>query len=139
MRPFIWESAARDSFVESVQAMRQRVTDNIPAADVDRQIKLGPGGLRDVEFTVQLLQLVHGRTDESVRTQSTTDSIAALAKASYIGRKDAHDFADNYATLRVMEHRIQLLYMRRTHLMPVKENDRRSLARAMNSPWPPPS
>ncbi|WP_272878575.1 bifunctional [glutamine synthetase] adenylyltransferase/[glutamine synthetase]-adenylyl-L-tyrosine phosphorylase [Rothia nasimurium] len=137
MRPFIWESAARDSFVESVQAMRQRVTDNIPAADVDRQIKLGPGGLRDVEFTVQLLQLVHGRTDESVRTQSTTDSIAALAKASYIGRKDAHDFADNYATLRVMEHRIQLLYMRRTHLMPVKENDRRSLARAMNSPLAP--
>nr|WP_083091744.1 bifunctional [glutamine synthetase] adenylyltransferase/[glutamine synthetase]-adenylyl-L-tyrosine phosphorylase [Rothia nasimurium] len=137
MRPFIWESAARDSFVESVQAMRQRVTDNIPATEIDRQIKLGPGGLRDVEFTVQLLQLVHGRTDETVRTQSTTDSIAALAKASYIGRKDAIDFAENYATLRVMEHRIQLLYMRRTHLMPAKESDRRTLARAMNSPLAP--
>ncbi|WP_272878973.1 bifunctional [glutamine synthetase] adenylyltransferase/[glutamine synthetase]-adenylyl-L-tyrosine phosphorylase [Rothia nasimurium] len=134
MRPFVWESAARESFVESVQAMRRRVTDNIPAAEVDRQIKLGPGGLRDVEFTVQLLQLVHGRTDETVRTQTTTDSITALAKASYIGRADAQDFAENYATLRVMEHRIQLLYMRRTHLMPAKENDRRALARALSSP-----
>lgn len=134
MHPFVWESAGRDSFVESVQAMRGRVTDNIPAAEVDRQIKLGPGGLRDVEFTVQLLQLVHGRTDDSVRTQTTTDSIAALARASYIGRADAHAFAENYASLRVMEHRIQLLYMRRTHLMPAKEQDRRVLARSMRSP-----
>lgn len=137
MRPFIWESAARESFVESVQAMRQRVTDHIPAAEVDRQIKLGPGGLRDVEFTVQLLQLVHGRTDPSVRTQSTTESIAALAKASYIGRADAQAFAEDYARLRLMEHRIQLLYMRRTHLMPAKEKDRLALARAMTSPLAP--
>lgn len=134
MRPFVWDSAGRDSFVQSVQDMRGRVTDNIPAAEVDRQIKLGPGGLRDVEFTVQLLQLVHGRTDDTVRTQTTTDSIAALARASYIGRADAHAFAENYAALRVMEHRIQLLYMRRTHLMPAKESDRRVLARSMSSP-----
>ncbi|MDO4897985.1 MAG: bifunctional [glutamine synthetase] adenylyltransferase/[glutamine synthetase]-adenylyl-L-tyrosine phosphorylase [Rothia sp. (in: high G+C Gram-positive bacteria)] len=134
MRPFIWESAGRESFVESVQQMRGRVTDNIPAAEVDRQIKLGPGGLRDVEFTVQLLQLVHGRTDESVRTQGTTESIMALSKASYIGRADARAFFDQYTALRLMEHRIQLLYMRRTHLMPAKENDRRTLARGLSSP-----
>lgn len=134
MHPFVWESAARDSFVESVQAMRGRVTDNIPAAEVDRQIKLGPGGLRDVEFTVQLLQLVHGRTDDSVRTQTTTDSIAALTRASYIGRADAHAFAESYAALRVMEHRIQLFHMRRTHLMPTKEQERRVLARSMTPP-----
>lgn len=134
MRPFVWESAGRESFVQSVQSMRGRVTDNIPAAEVDRQIKLGPGGLRDVEFTVQLLQLVHGRTDETVRTQTTTDSIAALARASYISRTDGHDFAETYAALRVMEHRIQLLYMRRTHLMPAKESDRRVLARSLSSP-----
>ena len=68
--PFVWDSAARESFVESVQAMRARVTDNIPPAQVEQQIKLGPGGLRDIEFTVQLLQLVHGRTDPTVRTKS---------------------------------------------------------------------
>ncbi|WP_455117773.1 [protein-PII] uridylyltransferase family protein, partial [Rothia mucilaginosa] len=87
--PFVWESAARESFVESVQAMRARVTDNIPPHQVDRQIKLGPGGLRDIEFTVQLLQLVHGRTDPAVRTKSTVDSLAALTAVSYISRTDA--------------------------------------------------
>lgn len=134
MTGFIWESAGRDSFVESVQAMRARVTDNIPKAEVDRQIKLGPGGLRDVEFTVQLLQLVHGRTDETVRSQTTTDSLVALTRASYIGRADATEFSDSYRKLRLMEHRIQLQYMRRTHLMPDKEADKKVLARAVVSP-----
>ena len=61
MAPLIWSSAGREGFVESVQAMRRRVTEHIPAAEEQRQIKLGRGGLRDVEFTVQLLQLVHGK------------------------------------------------------------------------------
>ncbi len=57
----------RDGFVTDVQAMRRRVIEHIPAAQADRQIKLGAGGLRDVEFAVQLLQLVHGRADPEVR------------------------------------------------------------------------
>ncbi len=131
VHPYIWESSGREGFVESVQAMRARVTDNIPSKETDWQLKLGPGGLRDIEFTVQLLQLVHGRTDESVRTQSTTASLEALSRASYIGRADAAQFADDYQYLRLMEHRIQLLYMRRTHLMPQKEAEQRILARSI--------
>ena len=57
LHPKVWASASRDNFVESARKMRERVTDHIPADEVSRQIKLGPGGLRDVEFTVQLLQL----------------------------------------------------------------------------------
>lgn len=116
--PLVWESSQRDGFVSSVQAMRRRVTENIPAEERDRQIKLGPGGLRDVEFTVQLLQLVHGRTDETVRTQATTDSLEALGQAGYIGRENADQFSARYRWLRLLEHRIQLFRMRRTHLMP---------------------
>ena len=51
--------------------MRRRVIEHIPAEQADRQLKLGSGGLRDVEFAVQLLQLVHGRTDESLRSPNT--------------------------------------------------------------------
>jgi glutamate-ammonia-ligase adenylyltransferase len=87
--PLIWGSANREGFVESVQAMRRRVTDNIPADEEQRQIKLGRGGLRDVEFTVQLLQLVHGKADESLRHRDTTSAIAALSAGGYIGRTDA--------------------------------------------------
>lgn len=131
IEPFVWESAARDSFVESVQAMRARVTDNIPAAQLERQIKLGPGGLRDVEFTVQLLQLVHGRTDPAVRTKSTLDSLAALTRASYISRSDTEAFSRDYKKLRLLEHRIQLMQLRRTHLMPDRAGEQRALARSL--------
>jgi [glutamine synthetase] adenylyltransferase / [glutamine synthetase]-adenylyl-L-tyrosine phosphorylase len=130
--PKVWESTVRENFVDSVQKMRQRVTDNIPAGEVDAQIKLGPGGLRDIEFTVQLLQLVHGRVDESIRIRDTLGALEALSSAGYIGRDDAERFSSHYRFLRLLEHRIQLSAMRRTHLMPTDENARRSIARAVS-------
>ncbi|WP_138442937.1 bifunctional [glutamine synthetase] adenylyltransferase/[glutamine synthetase]-adenylyl-L-tyrosine phosphorylase [Sinomonas susongensis] len=129
--PLVWASAGRDGFVDSVQAMRRRVTEHIPPAEADRQIKLGAGGLRDVEFTVQLLQLVHGRADESLRVRDTTSAIAALAEGGYIGRSAAAEFDASYRWLRLLEHRIQLSQLRRTHLMPVREDALRALARAV--------
>jgi glutamate-ammonia-ligase adenylyltransferase len=130
--PKVWESTVRENFVESVQKMRQRVTDHIPTSEVDAQIKLGPGGLRDIEFTVQLLQLVHGRNDESIRVRDTLGALEALSNGSYIGRDDAERFSAHYRFLRLLEHRIQLSAMRRTHLMPTDENARRSIARAVS-------
>lgn len=132
--PLIWNSSERDGFVESVQAMRRRVTASIRDADAERQIKLGKGGLRDVEFTVQLLQLVHGKTDSSIRLRSTTEAINALTMAGYIGRTDAALLLRHYTYLRVLEHRIQLVQMRRTHTMPTAPEQLRALARALEGP-----
>lgn len=128
--PFVWASSQREGFVEAVRAMRRRVTDNIPREEEARQLKLGPGGLRDVEFTVQLLQLVHGRLDETLRVRDTVTAIAALSSAGYIGRTDALDLDHAYRYLRVLEHRIQLTQLRRTHLMPEDEMALRALARS---------
>jgi glutamate-ammonia-ligase adenylyltransferase len=133
--PLIWSSAGREGFVESVRSMRRRVTEHIPADEEQRQIKLGRGGLRDVEFTVQLLQLVHGKSDESLRCRDTTSAIAALSAGGYIGRSDAAEFDRNYRYLRLLEHRIQLFQLRRTHLMPVKESSLRALAKAVLGPF----
>jgi glutamate-ammonia-ligase adenylyltransferase len=133
LNPLVWLSAKRENFVESAQKMRQRVLDYIPAAEVDRQIKLGPGGLRDVEFTVQLLQLVHGRTDDTVHQRDTLGAIDALSEAGYIGRPEAHTFSSHYKFLRVLEHRIQLSELRRTHLMPSSPEALRALARGVNT------
>ena len=79
--PLVWSAAERDGFVEDVQAMRRRVIEHIPAREAERQLKLGSGGLRDVEFAVQLLQLVHGRTDEEVRPPTTLSALARLTAA----------------------------------------------------------
>ena len=131
-QPMVWESTARENFVESVQRMRQLVTDNIPISEVDAQIKLGPGGLRDIEFTVQLLQLVHGRTDSSLRERDTLGAIDSLATGGYIARDDGKRFSDHYRFLRLLEHRIQLSHLRRTHLMPADELARRAIARSLS-------
>ncbi|MEU6919600.1 MULTISPECIES: bifunctional [glutamine synthetase] adenylyltransferase/[glutamine synthetase]-adenylyl-L-tyrosine phosphorylase [unclassified Streptomyces] len=129
--PLVWQAADREHFVPDVQKMRRRVVDNIPADRVDREIKLGPGGLRDVEFAVQLLQLVHGRSDTTLRSGTTLEALRALAEGGYVGRVDAAQLDDAYRFLRAMEHRIQLYRMRRTHLVPEDAADLRRLGRSL--------
>ncbi|WP_347346327.1 bifunctional [glutamine synthetase] adenylyltransferase/[glutamine synthetase]-adenylyl-L-tyrosine phosphorylase [Microbacterium sp.] len=130
VQPKVWTSAARENFVDSVQRMRERVTEHIPPADVAYQLKLGPGGIRDIEFTVQLLQLVHGLADDRIRQRSTLDALDALVSAGYIGRPEAATFSYDYRTLRVLEHRVQLAGLHRTHLMPATDEGLRAVARA---------
>src|SRR5207237_10766421 len=101
-----------------VGAVRRRVVEHISANIADREIKLGRGGLRDVEFAVQLLQLVHGRGDESLRVAATLPALAALRDGGYVGRDDAISLRDAYTFLRTAEHRLQLARLRRTHLVP---------------------
>lgn len=128
--PMVWTASQREGFIEEAQAMRRRVEENVPTAEADRQIKLGPGGLRDVEFTIQLLQLVHGRADPSLRVASTLEALAALRAGGYVGRPQAARMDEAYRQLRVWEHRVQLDGMRRTHLLPGTEDELRRLARA---------
>ncbi|GAA5031928.1 bifunctional [glutamine synthetase] adenylyltransferase/[glutamine synthetase]-adenylyl-L-tyrosine phosphorylase [Microbacterium fluvii] len=130
VQPKVWTSAARENFVDSVQRMRERVTEHIPAAEVPFQIKLGPGGIRDIEFTVQLLQLVHGLSDEGIRQRGTLEALDALVSEGYIGRADAAAFAHDYRVLRLLEHRGQLRRLSRTHLMPDDDDALRVLARS---------
>ncbi|MEV4969964.1 bifunctional [glutamine synthetase] adenylyltransferase/[glutamine synthetase]-adenylyl-L-tyrosine phosphorylase [Streptomyces scopuliridis] len=129
--PLVWQASEREHFVSDVQKMRRRVVDNIPPGQVDRELKLGPGGLRDVEFAVQLLQLVHGRSDATLHSGSTLEALAALAAGGYVGRADAAKLDEAYRFLRAMEHRIQLYRLRRTHLVPEDEADLRRLGRSL--------
>ncbi|MGW0145166.1 bifunctional [glutamine synthetase] adenylyltransferase/[glutamine synthetase]-adenylyl-L-tyrosine phosphorylase [Streptomyces sp. NPDC003333] len=131
LRPLVWKAAERDNFVADVQQMRRRVIENIPVSEVDRQLKLGPGGLRDVEFAVQLLQLVHGRDDAALRSGTTLDALQALAAGGYVGRADAAQLDAAYRFLRSMEHRIQLHRLRRTHLVPEDDADLRRIGRSL--------
>uniref|UniRef100_UPI0028116C53 bifunctional [glutamine synthetase] adenylyltransferase/[glutamine synthetase]-adenylyl-L-tyrosine phosphorylase n=1 Tax=Microbacterium sp. TaxID=51671 RepID=UPI0028116C53 len=129
-QPKVWASSGREDFVDNVQRMRERVMEHIPSVDVPHQVKLGPGGIRDIEFAVQLLQLVHGRSDASIRQRGTLGAIAALEEGGYIGRNEAAAFARDYRLLRLIEHRLQLVGLARTHLMPRTEDGLRALARA---------
>src|SRR4051794_10495573 len=87
--PMVWSAASRPNFVPDVQAMRRRVEENIPKPQLERQVKLGPGGLRDIEFAVQLLQMVHGRTDGRVHSRSTLPALEQLTDNGYNRRVDS--------------------------------------------------
>ncbi len=116
--PLVWHAAERPEAVEDVRAMRRRTTELLSARDAEREIKLAPGGLRDVEFAVQLLQLVHGRADESLRGGNTLAALRALTAGGYVGRADGQALDRAYRYLRSVEHRLQLQRLRRTHRIP---------------------
>ena len=132
LMPMVWAAREREDFVSEVQKMRRRVEELVPADVRARELKLGTGGLRDVEFAVQLLQLVHGRNDESLQVASTVDALAALGTGGYVGRDDAANLTASYEFLRLLEHRLQLQRLKRTHMLPEPDDEEamRWLARA---------
>jgi glutamate-ammonia-ligase adenylyltransferase len=136
--PLVWHAAQREDFVAEVQAMRRRVVASLPADEAGRELKLGPGGLRDIEFAVQLLQLVHGRADESLRDPGTLPALAAQADGGYVGRADAAAMASAYRFLRRVEHLLQLRQLRRTHLLPEDPAVLREIGRALTRMQPDP-
>jgi [glutamine synthetase] adenylyltransferase / [glutamine synthetase]-adenylyl-L-tyrosine phosphorylase len=131
LAPLVWHAAERPQAVEEVRAMRRRIVQAVPRGEVDREIKRGPGGLRDIEFAVQLLQLVHGRADETLRSPSTLDAVRALTEGGYVGQADGQALAEAYRFLRTVEHRLQLQRLRRTHTVPDDPAALRWLAHAL--------
>lgn len=129
--PFVWTAGARSGFVSEVRSMRRRVVSLIPKNELDRHIKLGPGGLRDVEFTVQLLQLVHGPHDEDLRVRSTGGALRILSSHNYLASHEARTLASAYRFMRIVEHRLQIPRMAREAVLPERTSKLRALARSV--------
>ncbi len=131
--PMVWKAGERQEFLSEARAMRERVISLIPSKQADREIKLGKGGLRDTEFSVQLLQLVHGRADDRIRVRGTFEGLRELVDSGYIGRSDGAQMADAYRFQRVLEHRVQLRRLRRTHVLPDEDAALSQIARSMGT------
>ncbi len=131
VQPFIWGAADRPGVVADIRDMRRKVAESVPRAERKYEIKLGPGGLRDIEFAVQLLQLVHGRGDASLRVRSTLEALEVLVAAGFLARRDGDELADTYIFLRTVEHRLQLQRLLRTHRVPEGGEPLHHLARTL--------
>lgn len=124
----IWGASKRPDFIQECQKMRERVIANIPDEFKNREIKLGEGGLRDIEFSVQLLQLVHGSVNENIRSRSTIKALKELSDQGYISRDDLSTISYAYKFLRIIEHRLQYYLNKRTHLFPdIKTDEGKSM------------
>jgi len=115
----LWGRVFSADELAELRAMKARTEAEVTRRRMDdRELKRGRGGIRDVEFAVQLLQLVHGRLDPGIRERSTLGALAELGSAGYVSTDDARKLADHYRFLRTVEHRLQLVEEEQTHAVP---------------------
>jgi [glutamine synthetase] adenylyltransferase / [glutamine synthetase]-adenylyl-L-tyrosine phosphorylase len=126
----LWGRSMSADDLRSLRSMKARAEAEVARRGLaDRELKRGTGGIRDVEFSVQLLQLVHGRADPALRTPTTLDALAELARAGYVDEDDAAELAASYRFLRRVEHLVQLAEGLQEHAVPADDEARRRLAR----------
>ncbi len=132
IQPFVWPEVLDPDAIRSVRTMKARSEGEMQRRGLaDREVKRGRGGIRDIEFAVQLLQLVHGRHDPSVRSANTLDALTQLSAGGYIETDDARQLDDAYQFLRTVEHRLQLQDEQQTHTVPTDLVARTRLARVL--------
>jgi glutamate-ammonia-ligase adenylyltransferase len=130
--PYVFADALDPDSVREIRGMKARSEDILRRKGThEREVKRGWGGIRDIEFSVQLLQLVHGRHDRSVRSPTTLEALDELARGGYVAASDARRLTEAYTWLRTVEHRIQLVDEQQTHTLPSDAAQRTQLARVL--------
>ncbi|HEX9847503.1 MAG TPA: bifunctional [glutamine synthetase] adenylyltransferase/[glutamine synthetase]-adenylyl-L-tyrosine phosphorylase [Acidimicrobiia bacterium] len=123
----VWDEGLDADALRSIRHLKAQTEDGATSVDIKR----GRGGIRDIEFAVQLLQMVHGRFDADLRVPSTLEAIDALHRHGYIAGDESERLADAYRFLRAVEHRLQLRELKQTHILPADEEGREWLGRSL--------
>jgi glutamate-ammonia-ligase adenylyltransferase len=125
IRPFVWRRHLDFAAVADIHSIKRQIHVHKGAkgagatiALAGHDVKLGRGGIREIEFTAQVLQLIWGGRDPGLRDPTTLGALAALAAAGRLDRRAAADLADAYVFLRNLEHRLQMVADRQTHRLP---------------------
>jgi glutamate-ammonia-ligase adenylyltransferase len=121
IHPFVWRRSLDFGAVGEIRAISRRIRDHYAqgqALGPGFDLKRGRGGIREVEFFVQIQQLIHGGREPALRAPATLDALAALEKAGRIAREDAAVLRGAYPLLRTIEHRLQMVDDRQTHKLP---------------------
>jgi glutamate-ammonia-ligase adenylyltransferase len=121
IQPFVWRRSLDFGVIDEVRAISTRIRDHFAQnAEIGPgyDLKRGRGGIREVEFFVQIQQMIHGGRDPSVRAPATLDAIEALTAAGRLERGMADELAGAYRMLRTIEHRVQMVDDAQTHLLP---------------------
>ncbi len=131
LKGFIWRRNLDFAAIADIHSIKRqihvwKVDDRLTAKGAD--LKLGHGGIREVEFFVQTQQLILGGRQPQLRSPRTLDAMAALAAAGHISAATAREMTDAYRTLRGLEHRAQMLADDQTHKLPEADSDRRRIA-----------
>jgi glutamate-ammonia-ligase adenylyltransferase len=132
IQPFVWRRSLDFGVIDEVRQISARIRDHFAqgaSVGPGYDLKRGRGGIREVEFFVQIQQMIHGGRDTSVRAPATLDAIAALTAADRLDEATARQLADAYRFLRTIEHRVQMVDDAQTHLIPVQPDAIDNVAR----------
>lgn len=128
----LWARPFDAEALRSLRAMKSRAEAEVSRKGLSaRELKRGPGGIRDIEFTVQLLQLVHGHLDPDLRGPNTLAMLTEMISAGYVDETDATQMANSYRLLRAVEHRLQLVDEQQVHTLPKDSASLDHLARVL--------
>jgi [glutamine synthetase] adenylyltransferase / [glutamine synthetase]-adenylyl-L-tyrosine phosphorylase len=131
--PYVYPEELSPQAIDEVRRGKVRLEEYVRArGKAGVEVKRGRGGIRDVEFAVQLLQLVHGRRDERLREPNTLRALAVLAAEGYVAEEDADALGGAYRFLRTLEHRLQIVRDLQTHELPADRASLDRLARSMS-------
>jgi glutamate-ammonia-ligase adenylyltransferase len=131
-QPHVWPERLDPDAVREVRMMKARAEEEVSKRGLtEREIKKGRGGLRDIEFAVQLLQLVHGRHDPGIRSPNTLEALDQLGQAGYVDTAQVRTLDTAYRFLRTVEHRLQLVDEAQVHALPPDAAGRTHLARVL--------
>lgn len=122
LRPFIYRRYLDFAAFEGMREMKAMVDHEVRKADLGDNLKLGPGGIREIEFLIQLEQLIRGGRDEKLRVSGSLPALSALAQAGWLALEDAQTLRADYLFLRRVENRVQMLADQQTHSLPSTES-----------------
>jgi glutamate-ammonia-ligase adenylyltransferase len=132
IEPFVYRKYLSFAEINEIKAIKRRIEHKTSRAGVsDTEVKTGHGGIRDIEFTIQFLQLLNGGDLPEVRQRNTPAAMQALERVGCLTAQEYHFLEDNYRFLRKTEHRLQLLFDLQTHRLPSGEDELRQLALRM--------
>ncbi|MBI3946453.1 MAG: hypothetical protein HY321_11080, partial [Armatimonadetes bacterium] len=136
IEPHVYRPAVDPELVEELRVNKLRIEARTEVAgERYTNVKDGYGGIRDIEFTVQLLQLLFGGRRPELRTGNTLDGLAALERTGVLDAGEHHAIREAYEFLRVVEHRLQIMDERAVRCLPAAEDDLRRLARRLPRVW----
>lgn len=137
LRPFIYRRYLDFTALDSLREMKAAIAAEVARRELDDDVKRGAGGIREIEFLVQSLQLIRGGRDPALRQPRLLPALAALVQAGQVAPADGADLAAAYRFLRHLENRLQMLRDAQTHVLPVDPLDRARLAVGLGfADWP---
>jgi glutamate-ammonia-ligase adenylyltransferase len=133
LQPFIWRRNLDYAAIADIQSIKQQIhvargLEEGRLSAPGSNLKLGVGGIREIEFYAQTQQLIAGGRDPSLRASRTVDALAALSAARHITPAAARELTEAYGRLRAWEHRVQMLHDEQTHVLPAAASERKRVA-----------